>query len=255
MRRSARAFTLIELLVVIAIIAILAAILFPVFAQAKEAAKKTTCLSNVKQLGTSMVLYLGDSDDTFPTVSREASMAISPVDDYGLMYTGEVYPTTAEQQEYLRLTSIGAQLNPYTKNNAMWVCPSDSTAKAEYPLGKRWTTYIYRLYFSLSQANISRGDTRYDRMYTTSFFESPAQSYIWSENWPYHDNRSIKRQDMGGNMGWSPSARMNLVFQDSHAKAMPVERCLFYNPSWPERGYDFHWPATAPDMTQTIDCR
>jgi prepilin-type N-terminal cleavage/methylation domain-containing protein len=61
-----RAFTLIELLVVIAIIAILAAILFPVFAQAKEAAKKTTALSNVKQMGTGFAIYLGDSDDTFP---------------------------------------------------------------------------------------------------------------------------------------------------------------------------------------------
>jgi prepilin-type N-terminal cleavage/methylation domain-containing protein len=61
-----RAFTLIELLVVIAIIAILAAILFPVFAQAKEAAKKTSDLSNVKQIGTATAVYLGDSDDLFP---------------------------------------------------------------------------------------------------------------------------------------------------------------------------------------------
>lgn len=61
-----RAFTLIELLVVIAIIAILAAILFPVFAQAKEAAKKTSALSNFKQTGTAVAIYLADSDDTFP---------------------------------------------------------------------------------------------------------------------------------------------------------------------------------------------
>ena len=60
-----KAFTLIELLVVIAIIAILAAILFPVFAQAKLAAKKTQDLSNLKQIGTSTALYQGDYDDTF----------------------------------------------------------------------------------------------------------------------------------------------------------------------------------------------
>lgn len=61
-----RAFTLIELLVVIAIIAILAAILFPVFAQAKEAAKKTVTLSNAKQMGTAFVIYSTDENDTFP---------------------------------------------------------------------------------------------------------------------------------------------------------------------------------------------
>lgn len=63
---SKRAFTLIELLVVIAIIAILAAILFPVFAKAKEAAKKTQDLSNIKQIGTSTMIYSADYDDYYP---------------------------------------------------------------------------------------------------------------------------------------------------------------------------------------------
>lgn len=66
--RIQKAFTLIELLVVIAIIAILAAILFPVFAQAKLAAKKTSSLSNCKQLGTALQIYVGDYDDVTPSI-------------------------------------------------------------------------------------------------------------------------------------------------------------------------------------------
>src|SRR5512141_1862907 len=63
-RRSA--FTLIELLVVIAIIAILAAILFPVFAQAREKARSASCASNLRQMGTALMLYVQDHDETYP---------------------------------------------------------------------------------------------------------------------------------------------------------------------------------------------
>src|SRR5205809_4296461 len=69
MRRSRRfAFTLIELLVVIAIIAILAAILFPVFAQARERARMTTCVSNMRQIGTGLMMYVQDYDETYPFI-------------------------------------------------------------------------------------------------------------------------------------------------------------------------------------------
>src|SRR5437762_145581 len=64
-RRDPRGFTLIELLIVIAIIAILAAILFPVFAQAREKARQATCMSNCKQIGVAMMMYVQDYDEQF----------------------------------------------------------------------------------------------------------------------------------------------------------------------------------------------
>ncbi len=79
-RREKRAFTLIELLVVIAIIAILAAILFPVFARTKEAAKKTVSIAQMRQLAAAVMMYSGDYDDYFPPASmRSPNPAIDPV--------------------------------------------------------------------------------------------------------------------------------------------------------------------------------
>src|ERR1700737_3356523 len=73
MKKHHIGFTLIELLVVIAIIAILAAILFPVFAQARAKARQATCLSNLKQIGTGLVMYAQDHDQTLPGNSGTAN--------------------------------------------------------------------------------------------------------------------------------------------------------------------------------------
>src|SRR6266550_861171 len=75
-RRSA--FTLIELLVVIAIIAILAAILFPVFARAREEARRTSCLSNVNQIGKGFLMYVQDFDEQFPPWTKNACLQYPP---------------------------------------------------------------------------------------------------------------------------------------------------------------------------------
>jgi prepilin-type N-terminal cleavage/methylation domain-containing protein/prepilin-type processing-associated H-X9-DG protein len=115
-RRTWPCFTLIELLVVIAIIAILAAILFPVFAQAREKARQTACLSNMKQIGLGMTLYVQDYDETFPC---------SP-------WNGQPVGTTdndSRSASYLTRFTWYWQLYPYTKSRAIWVCPSDPNPK------------------------------------------------------------------------------------------------------------------------------
>jgi prepilin-type N-terminal cleavage/methylation domain-containing protein/prepilin-type processing-associated H-X9-DG protein len=104
-----RAFTLIELLVVIAIIAILAAILFPVFAQAKEAAKRTACLSNTKQSILAYLMYTNDSDDTSPAVEEYYGTNVNIPAGF-----------TTQVIDYWEL------VQPYSKNVQMFFCPDDS---------------------------------------------------------------------------------------------------------------------------------
>lgn len=126
MHKSNRAFTLIELLVVIAIIAILAAILFPVFAQAKEAAKKTTYISNMKQTGTAQQIYLADYDDRFPL-----AMGTRPDNTWMI---GVVTPapanvvTTAPWNDPLRINGAAAiwanSMQPYMKNYSLFEMPN-----------------------------------------------------------------------------------------------------------------------------------
>ena len=91
-------FTLIELLVVIAIIAILAAILFPVFAKAREKARQTACLSNARQLVTGLMQYVQDHDEMLPAEVA----AVVPGEDGGIVW----------------------QIDPYVKSQQLWVCPS-----------------------------------------------------------------------------------------------------------------------------------
>lgn len=124
-RTNRTAFTLIELLVVIAIIAILAAILFPVFAQAKDAAKKTAALSNLKQVGTASAIYLSDSDDVYP-LGQVWSPAYGGYTNDGMNpypYTAYTYDNGATDQDRLnaaRSFAFNAML-PYMKNQNMLV--------------------------------------------------------------------------------------------------------------------------------------
>ena len=98
-----KGFTLIELLVVIAIIAILAAILFPVFARAREKARQTSCLSNLKQLGTSVMMYTQDYDELYP----------QDLSTFGPDQIPGTWPN---------------RVMPYVKSTQLFKCPSDGRA-------------------------------------------------------------------------------------------------------------------------------
>lgn len=116
-RRCRRAFTLIELLVVIAIIAILAAILFPVFARARESARAISCASNLKQIGLGFALYIDDTNGVYPLAA--STIAWDDVD---------ASKGTAPWMQ---------QIYAYTKNRQIYKCASDSETDYSYFMSAR----------------------------------------------------------------------------------------------------------------------
>jgi prepilin-type N-terminal cleavage/methylation domain-containing protein/prepilin-type processing-associated H-X9-DG protein len=125
-RPQRRGFTLIELLVVIAIIAILAAILFPVFAQAREKARTASCMSNCKQLGLAVQMYSNDYDESLP---------------YSGVY-GAQHPLFRQYDWALWVVL----LNPYIKNFQIWQCPSGKPSVIGPPTDRLKVNYGYNEY-------------------------------------------------------------------------------------------------------------
>jgi prepilin-type N-terminal cleavage/methylation domain-containing protein/prepilin-type processing-associated H-X9-DG protein len=137
-------FTLIELLVVIAIIGILASMVFPVFARARESARKAVCLSNVKNIALAIQMYLADSNDTFPPFesNREALDYWATAPGGGAWFPGDWAGggcgLILEQNPYLRWPVI---LDEYTKNRDVYTCPSAKIeSAASFIVG--WPNYM-----------------------------------------------------------------------------------------------------------------
>ncbi len=151
MKRSG--FTLIELLVVIAIIAILAAILFPVFARAREKARQTTCLSNCKEMGLALMMYTQDSDECLPT--HETPCAAGAAGSF----------TNLDWYE---------QLQPYAKNTQIFSCPS---AKNE----SEWKAICYPGLHGAGNFNCNYG-------YSVQIQESPYAVQWWGGGQSFRAN-------------------------------------------------------------------
>ena len=115
-RRREQGFTLIELLVVIAIIAILAAILFPAFAKAREAARRSACTSNLKQIGLGIMQYSQEYDEKLPPAKSGSGSSVLP------------WPEL---------------INPYLKSVDLFRCPSNTNSNFMGPTGGKYPTHYY----------------------------------------------------------------------------------------------------------------
>ena len=162
-----RAFTLIELLVVIAIIAILAAILFPVFAQARESARKTSCLSNLKQIGTATLMYTQDYDENFPTYASWTDRArvqnpLDPNDRPG----GTTGPGRRPMWQW--------KIYPYNKNWDLYSCPSDGATPTVITARFHNISYGYNYgYLSTLEVTADPGDPA-----VTQWFSGVSQAAV-----------------------------------------------------------------------------
>jgi prepilin-type N-terminal cleavage/methylation domain-containing protein/prepilin-type processing-associated H-X9-DG protein len=203
MRKSG--FTLIELLVVIAIIAILAAILFPVFAKAREKARQSSCLSNMKQIGLAWMQYCQDYDERV-TLVRHHGVVNS--------YTGTVP---------VFYTSL---LMPYMKNEQIWICPSRGGAGSalNYIMGY-YPHYGYACSFFRATRPVEAGSGFCDTTYASlGSIKLPAEHVVFGEASAYGATNTVygnERVSPGNNDYYNAfphNEGRNLILADGHAK-------------------------------------
>ena len=194
-----KAFTLIELLVVIAIIAILAAILFPVFAQAKLAAKKSADLSNTKQIGIGMYLYLSDADDVLPPSNHR----LSPDEIQEVHWSWMVLPYMKNEQIFVSPADKNGGWAPgcfdTTTNNRGFGKPGiqeNGCTQQGYPAGI-YTLQVGRISYVANQALIGRKRTATDtaNVVTATAIDGVSQTIMLA---PATDSQNCMRKAIGG---------------------------------------------------------
>jgi len=226
-----KGFTLIELLVVIAIIAILAAILFPVFAQAREKARATQCLSNVKQIGLSLMMYVTDNDECLPSNNVVPGLGYP---SSALYFQGALAPTQANAMSP-KADSFVSVLLPYTKNSKIFACPSDGAVDVgpltsdDRTSGKRFTTYNVRHYLAVfaSSAWIGGPANTCAAMASgpnvaVAIFGKPAQSVIIYETIASHGWEKLPEYPLQVKGELNRKSKINCAFADGHAKLMTL---------------------------------
>jgi prepilin-type N-terminal cleavage/methylation domain len=211
--RSRSAFTLIELLVVIAIIAILAAILFPVFAQAREKARQSGCLSNQKQIGLALLQYLQDADETYPRAWYGAGNGPSNnVDRY----------------------KWHDALMPYVKNEQVYTCPSDDeNAPYRFRTDRDYGSYgmnatywwqgdNYTSPYEQSLAQLARpAETVWVlEMANAGLLNNFEVEWAWVGDTPGITEGSPRRMR---NISERHQGRTNVLWCDGHAKSVKLE--------------------------------
>lgn len=214
-----KGFTLIELLVVIAIIAILAAILFPVFARAREKARQTSCLNNVKELALAGVMYAQDYDEKLVPAYMDDNVG-SGRTWYALWYADK----WGEQQGLLW---------PYVMSNEVWKCLS---SKGEaYVSGGNGTDYGINYHICKARGSVSLGEIKYpsqtlllaDSDWTHSTHDY-TNSNAWRLSYGFHPSFFIPARHNGG---------ANMAFCDGHAKwHQIIENDIYVGPvtyTWP----------------------
>ncbi|MCX6346251.1 MAG: prepilin-type N-terminal cleavage/methylation domain-containing protein [Armatimonadetes bacterium] len=215
--RRKSGFTLIELLVVIAIIAILAAILFPVFARAREAARKSQCLNNIKECAIGIQVYWNDYDATLPNSSIMGVDTATVTTNRQAFLTGSgTIPTTGTPAPSFALppaagatrTSWAQVIYDHLKSKDIMFCPSDS-AKDGYPttnpsgLSYWWKTAANEAALNATTPCKKEGDFAYN-----------SDQVILYEHAGFHSGAS----------NLSPSTMINVAFMDSHVKNVTVPK-------------------------------